>query len=337
MLGSVKTRLEVILILFLLGACARADSASPTSPPVTTAQATAAPATTVPPPTGESAPATATHRPTVAPTVQPSETPSATIPMPQTTETPADGEHYLDQVRITILFDNYSHDERLISEWGFAALVEADDHVLLFDTGGGAGLVSNMHRMGIEPASIETVVLSHQHMDHIGGLLPLLAEGIHPTVYLLTSFPADFKAQVARLTDVVRVTTSLEILPGIYTTGPVSGGVREQALAIRMQAGSVIITGCAHPGISRMVARGRSVLQPGNQADYAPVALVVGGFHLGGASASDVEQVIADLQAMNVQRVVPTHCTGDAAIAQFADAFGDGYISGGVGRIITLP
>jgi 7,8-dihydropterin-6-yl-methyl-4-(beta-D-ribofuranosyl)aminobenzene 5'-phosphate synthase len=337
MLASVKTRLELILILFLLGACARADSASPTGPLATTVQATAAPATTTPPATREPAPATATHRPTVVPTVQPSETPPATIAMPQTPETPAEHEQYVDQLRITILFDNYSHDDRLISEWGFAALVEADDHVLLFDTGGSAALLSNMHQMEIDPASIEAVVLSHHHMDHIGGLLPLLAEGIHPTVYLLTSFPADFKAQVARLTDVVRVTTSLEILPGIYTTGAVSGDVREQALAIRMQAGSVIITGCAHPGIGRMVARGRSVLQPGNPAGYAPVALVVGGFHLGGASANDVQQVIADLQAMNVQRVVPTHCTGDAAIARFAGAFGAGYISGGVGRIITLP
>jgi metal-dependent hydrolase (beta-lactamase superfamily II) len=40
---------------------------------------------------------------------------------------------------------------------------------------------------------------------------------------------------------------------------------------------------------------------------------------------------------MNVQRVIPTHCTGDAAIAQFAEALDDGYLPGGVGRVITLP
>jgi TolB protein len=250
---------------------------------------------------------------------------------------PAAPEHGIEQVRITILYDNYVYDERLTSEWGFAALVEADDHVLLFDTGGSAALLDNMRLLAIDPASIEAIVLSHQHLDHIGGLLPLLGEGIRPTVYLLTSFPADFIAGASALTDVVMVTTSIEILPGIYTTGGVSGDVREQALAIRMGAGSVIITGCAHPGVERMVARARSVLRPGSIESYAPVALVVGGFHLGRTSRAEVEQVIAELSAMNVQRVIATHCTGDAAIVQFSEAFGDGYLPGGVGRVITLP
>jgi 7,8-dihydropterin-6-yl-methyl-4-(beta-D-ribofuranosyl)aminobenzene 5'-phosphate synthase len=69
----------------------------------------------------------------------------------------------------------------------------------------------------------------------------------------------------------------------------------------------------------------------------APVALVVGGFHLGGASRAQIERVIADLLSLNVQQVCPTHCTGDVAIAMFAEAFGEGFIPGGAGKIITLP
>jgi Tol biopolymer transport system component/metal-dependent hydrolase (beta-lactamase superfamily II) len=255
----------------------------------------------------------------------------------QAETTPAAASGGVEGLRITIIYDNYLYDERLTSEWGFAALVEYRDHVLLFDTGGSATLMDNMHLLGIDPKTIEAVVLSHEHGDHIGGLLPLLAEANQPTVYLLFSFPTGFKGRVAARTDVVEVTGSVEIFPDIYTTGAVSGVIREQALAIRTDEGSVIITGCAHPGIARMVREGRSTLRPGDEVENAPVFLVVGGFHLGGASSSQIQRVIADLQSLDVRHVCPTHCTGDMAIAMFAEAFGDGFIPGGAGKVITLP
>jgi Tol biopolymer transport system component/metal-dependent hydrolase (beta-lactamase superfamily II) len=240
-------------------------------------------------------------------------------------------------LRITILYDNDVYDKRLTPEWGFAALVEYGDHVLLFDTGGTPTLVDNMHLLGIDPETIEAVVLSHEHPDHIGGLVPLLAEANQPTVYLLASFPADFRNAVAALTDVVEVSRKMEIYPDIYTTGEVIGDVREQALAIRTDEGTVIITGCAHPGIGRMVRRGRSSLQPGVDVEYAPVALVVGGFHLAVEDPDVIEGVIADLLSLNVRQVCATHCTGDVAIPMFAEAFGDRFIPGGAGKVITLP
>ena len=281
--------------------------------------------------------------PTAAP-VPPTQTPVPSTWHPdisqgtgQTEPTPtapsADGEF----LRITILYDNYLYDERLASEWGFSTLVEYNDRVLLFDTGGSATLMDNLHLLGIDPKTIQAVVLSHEHGDHIDGLLPLLAQGHRPTVYLLPSFPARFRNTVSALTNVVKVTDSLEIFPGIYTTGQVTGDVSEQALAIRTDKGSVIITGCAHPGIAKMVKKGRSTLQPGDEVQYAPVALVVGGFHLAGASPAQIERVIADLLSLNVQQVCPTHCTGDVTIAMFAEAFGEGFIPGGAGKVITLP
>jgi 7,8-dihydropterin-6-yl-methyl-4-(beta-D-ribofuranosyl)aminobenzene 5'-phosphate synthase len=243
----------------------------------------------------------------------------------------------VETLRITIVYDNYLQDERLTPEWGFAALVEKDEHVLLFDTGGTGVLLDNMRLLGFDPKAIEAVVLSHRHPDHTGGLLPLLAEANQPTVFLLASFPAHFKNAVAELTDVVEVTRSMEIFPDIYTTGEVIGDVREQALAIRTDEGTVIITGCAHPGIARMVRRGRSSLQPGAGVEYAPVALVAGGFHLSDETPDQIERVIADLQALNIQRISPTHCTGDVAIAMIAEAFGNAFIPGGAGKTFTLP
>lgn len=257
----------------------------------------------------------------------------ADLPAP----TPTTRARDIEGLRITIVYDNYLYDERLTSEWGFAALVEYKDTVLLFDTGGSATLMDNMHTLGIDPKTIQAVVLSHEHGDHIGGLLALLAEADHPTVYLLSSFPRGFRNHVAALTDVVEVTEALEISPDIYTTGTVAGDVQEQALAVRTDEGTVIITGCAHPGVASMVRRGRSSLLPASDGEHAPVALVVGGFHLASEWRQQIQRVITDLQSLDVRRVCPTHCTGDTAIAMFAEAFGDGFISGGAGRVITLP
>jgi len=69
---------------------------------------------------------------------------------------------------------------------------------------------------------------------------------------------------------------------------------------------------------------------------YAPVALVDGGFHLADKSPAQIERVIADLLSLNVQQVCPTHCT-ECSDWMFAEAFGEGFIPGGAGKVITLP
>ena len=77
----------------------------------------------------------------------------------------------MDDVKITILYDNTSTDNNLESDWGFSCLVEAYDRKILFDTGGnGLILMNNMEKLDIDPLSISDVFLSHNHFDHIGGL-----------------------------------------------------------------------------------------------------------------------------------------------------------------------
>ena len=106
---------------------------------------------------------------------------------------------------ITIVYDNNSYDQRLSSAWGFSALVEYHDYTLLFDTGGdGQILMENMRILGIDPTQIDSVVLSHAHEDHTGGLTALLDSGAKPVVYLLPSFPVSFKRQIEQFTQVKR-------------------------------------------------------------------------------------------------------------------------------------
>ncbi len=245
----------------------------------------------------------------------------------------------IEGLRLTIIYDNYAFDDRLVAEWGFGALVEFNGHVVLFDTGGSAGtFMSNLHILGIDPKQVEAVVISHKHDDHTAGLLPFLEEADHPAVYLLASTPSSLKLKVEAQTELIEVVQPVEIFPGMYSTGKLSaGGIDEQGLVIDRGEDIVVITGCAHPGVVNIVRQARMVVQPGQNIEYKPVALVLGGFHLMRASQAEVESIIADLKALGVQQVSPTHCTGDEAIALFSEYFGTGYIAGGVGKIVTMP
>jgi 7,8-dihydropterin-6-yl-methyl-4-(beta-D-ribofuranosyl)aminobenzene 5'-phosphate synthase len=228
------------------------------------------------------------------------------------------------------VYDNTALRPGLVADWGFGAWLEYEGHVLLFDTGGnGRILLDNMEELGLDPMQIEVVVLSHVHGDHTGGLAALLRTGVEPVVYVPASLPAAFKEDVRAQTELVEVTGPIEILPGIHSTGELRGGVREQGLIVETSQGIVVITGCAHPGITRMVEAAHSIVEE-------DIALVVGGFHLGGQSEGAVRRIVADFREMGVEKVSPTHCTGPEAIAVFAEEYGDGYIEGGVGQVYLV-
>ncbi|MBN1581872.1 MAG: MBL fold metallo-hydrolase [Anaerolineae bacterium] len=305
----------LVVVLPLLIGCGKAAPAtipagSITSPTETTAPPTALPSTP-----------TATTMPTRTPV--PTSQPTATLVASDVSWKVPGG------VQITIVYDNMIYDAALKSEWGFSAWIEYDGHVLLFDTGGdGLTLLGNMEALGLDPQRIEMVVLSHIHGDHVGGLPDLLATGIKPTLYVPASFPASFQDDVSALTELVEVAGPTEILPGVHSTGGL-GQIGEQALLIETTAGSVIVTGCAHPGVTQIVRKAKEIV-PGE------IALLVGGFHLLEKSQAALKQIAVDLKELGVQQISPTHCTGEEAIVLFADQYGEGYIQGGVGRTIEI-
>jgi 7,8-dihydropterin-6-yl-methyl-4-(beta-D-ribofuranosyl)aminobenzene 5'-phosphate synthase len=230
----------------------------------------------------------------------------------------------------TVVYDNNAYDPALRTAWGFSCWVESGEVTVLFDTGGdGATLTSNMANLNLDPQAVDAIVLSHIHGDHTGGLTNLLDTGVRPTVYVPTAFPSSFKANVRARTDLVEVREPVEIAPNIYTTGQVGSGIVEQALVVKTVEGLVIVTGCAHPGIVNMVRRAQEVTA-------GKVALVLGGFHLGGASQGQIKSIIADFRRLGVQQVAPCHCTGDRARQIFADAYGVNYILVGAGSVISV-
>jgi 7,8-dihydropterin-6-yl-methyl-4-(beta-D-ribofuranosyl)aminobenzene 5'-phosphate synthase len=264
--------------------------------------------------------ATTTTEPSAPSPTVPGEAPDAAT----TVITPAVAEE--EGMNLTVVFDNNAYDPRLRTSWGFAAWLEVGGQTVLFDTGGDGGLLlGNMEALGLDPKQVEVVVLSHIHGDHVGGLGSLLTVNPQVTVYLPEAFPAQTKRGVrAAGAAVVEVSDPLEILPGVWSTGQMGSGLVEQAMAVRTGRGLVVVTGCAHPGVDRMAARAAKVGQE-------EIALVVGGFHLGGASRKRVQEIIDQFQRLGVQEVAPCHCTGDQARAVFAEAYGEAYHACGAG------
>lgn len=250
-------------------------------------------------------------------------------PVPATVTTPTLPPTATGDLKLTILFDNYPFDSRLSTQWGFAALVEYHGHTLLFDTGAnGSMLLDNMKQLGADPRSVEAIIISHVHDDHTGGLQALLDTGSRPTVY--TPLFAGPLKSVGAQTKLVEVKDALEIFPGVHTTGPVNKEGVEQALVVETRDGTVVITGCAHPGGANMVRQAQEIV-PGK------IALLAGGFHLYATSKEELPSIIAELRQLGVEKVLPCHCTGDEAITLFRTEYGESYIEGGVGRTVTLP
>jgi 7,8-dihydropterin-6-yl-methyl-4-(beta-D-ribofuranosyl)aminobenzene 5'-phosphate synthase len=233
-------------------------------------------------------------------------------------------------IKLTILYDNYAYAEDLTTSWGFACLIEGLEQVILFDTGGySPTLLSNMERLGIDPATIDAVVLSHDHRDHTGGLDGFLAANGDVTVYLLGSFPPTTKSlPQSRAAEVIEVTGAVQICPGAVSTGELQGPSRipEQSLVVTSEAGPVVVTGCAHPGIVRIVERATEL------QGQAPVA-VLGGFHLLREREETVREIAETLRALGVQYAAPSHCSGDRTLELFEEAFGEQYLKCGAGRV----
>ena len=239
-------------------------------------------------------------------------------------------ETVVDLLRITLVYDNNPFDLRLKTAWGFSALVEYRGFTLLFDTGGdGNILLENMRLLGIQPANIQSIILSHIHGDHTGGLSVLLNHAATPSVYLLPSFSETFKHQVGLMTQVNEVMPGEFIADGMMTTGEISGNIPEQALVIRTGMGLVVITGCAHPGIVKIIERAKELTGD-------PVYLVLGGFHLGSKSESEITAILTDFRRLEVQNVAPCHCTGELAITMFAAEYKESFVQAGVGSVLMI-
>ncbi len=193
-------------------------------------------------------------------------------------------------MELTVVYDNMAGDG-LISGWGFSCYIESDQHRILFDTGwDGCALLENLGSLDIDVRTIDTLVLSHQHWDHIGGLSHVLNACPGMDVYAPTSFSTNLKKEIAKVAKLHEVRQAQSILPGVYTTGELGSDIKEQSLVLEGNRGLYVVTGCAHPGLVEIM---EAASQLGN------VIGIIGGLH-----ASEEYDLLAGLEYIGAG-----HCT----------------------------
>ncbi|MDK2827093.1 MAG: 7,8-dihydropterin-6-yl-methyl-4-(beta-D-ribofuranosyl)aminobenzene 5-phosphate synthase [Methanolobus sp.] len=178
-------------------------------------------------------------------------------------------------MKITIVYDNNAQ-EGLKCGWGFSCLIETGTNSILFDTGwDGHLLLENMEKLGIDPQVIDTLVLSHQHWDHIGGVTTFLNINPDVDVFVPSAFSPRLKKEItSRITKkLYGVSSSQKIYDKIYTTGELEKtgtGIKEQSLVLECESGNFVLTGCAHPGLLLILEAASS---------FGKINGIIGGLH----------------------------------------------------------
>lgn len=237
----------------------------------------------------------------------------------------------LDDIRITVVYDNISFRPGPIPEWGFSCLVEGGNGPIMFDTGGSAQtLEKNLGVLGVDLAPVGIVFISHDHRDHTGGAAAVLADARSRTYFVPHSMSSTLgKDSLERLgQSVVVAKQPVKVTEASFSTGKMGSFMAdEHALAVDTDGGLIVISGCAHPGIVKLVSKAKSL-------SGKEILLVMGGFHLQDYTPSDIQKIIAAFKTLGVRFVAPSHCTGTPARRLFQEQYGANFIESGVGRVV---
>jgi 7,8-dihydropterin-6-yl-methyl-4-(beta-D-ribofuranosyl)aminobenzene 5'-phosphate synthase len=109
--------------------------------------------------------------------------------------------------RVTIFYDAFGKDSSLQKDWGFSALVEIGGKRILFDTGNNAEVfAANAKAKGVDFATLDFVVQSHRHADHLAGLSEVLK--VNPKVNTARRKASASTARRSRRASIARTSNS---------------------------------------------------------------------------------------------------------------------------------
>lgn len=272
----------------------------------------------------------------------------------------------LTKAQITVLYDAFGKPSAMQKDWGYAALIEYAGKRILFDTGNNSAvLAQNAKAKGVDLSTLDFVVMSHRHGDHMAGLAYVLS--VNPKVKIYApkegfgvyggDLPGTFYRKDAALPAEQRyydgappavmrfgaawpganfelIDKTTEVAPGIHLLALVSDKpgtleLRELSLAINTPDGMVIVVGCSHPGIDKIVAAAAAI--------NPRIHFIAGGFHLVVSNDQEIEKIVATLHdTFKVAFVAPGHCTGEPTFTALKHAFGNHYLYAGLGTTLAL-
>lgn len=274
-------------------------------------------------------------------------------------------------MNVISLIENTTHDRNLYAEHGLSLYLETRQHKVLFDTGASGRFADNAGKLGISLAEVDTLILSHGHYDHTGGILRFLEENDRAQVYLSAYDFApyyhvsdterrfigirDLSPDHPRLTLLqgdLTIDDELTLFTGVtgrkcfpetnfqlkYDNGRelVQDDFRHELyLAVTEGAHRLLLSGCSHNGILNILERYQTLFQ--REPD-----VVIGGFHTAGKGDFRPEhaaQVDALAQALRPWHTVfyTCHCTGQIPYQRLHRQLGDRMRYLATGEAAAVP
>lgn len=295
---------------------------------------------------------------------------TATVLLAATTASIATSEVALaeaNKAAITVLYDAFGKSSNMTKDWGFSAYIEYGGKRIVFDSGNNADIFEhNAKAKGVDFTKLDFAVISHRHSDHATGVSRLIAANPNLRIYTPKenfglfgaalpgtflkgepSLPAEMRyfdgKPPAKLRfgtpwpkgNFVWVDKTTEIMPGFHLlllkgNWGVDLPVMELSLAIDTPDGIVLVVGCSHPTIEKVVAAAKAALNK-------PIHFVIGGLHLLPAKRDEIARIANELHdKWKVEYIAPVHCTGEAAFKILKERFADHYVYAGLGTTVLL-
>jgi 7,8-dihydropterin-6-yl-methyl-4-(beta-D-ribofuranosyl)aminobenzene 5'-phosphate synthase len=289
---------------------------------------------------------------------------------------PANAAHaQIKSLKVTILSTMLADEG--IGEWGFAALVEADGHRILVDTGARPDTVlSNARELKVDQSDVRDVILTHNHADHVGGLLTLRREfmKMNPAALsvayvakgifysrpedgkegnVMLALKKDYEATGGRF---VEHDAPAELFPGAWLTGPVPRPFPERNWSVTGKvltpAGLIEDNIPEDQSLVLNTSKGLVVISGCGHAGVintltfaekefpeTPVYALVGGFHLFPATDQQLDWTADKLKGFGVSYLIGAHCTGIEAVYRIRQQLGlprQSAVVGAVGATFVL-
>jgi 7,8-dihydropterin-6-yl-methyl-4-(beta-D-ribofuranosyl)aminobenzene 5'-phosphate synthase len=258
-----------------------------------------------------------------------------------------------------------------MGEWGFSALIEADGHRILLDTGAHPDTVlQNAHDLNIDLSDVREVVLTHNHWDHVTGLMALRREMMKKNPSALSvayvargifySRPApqgednqmiamkkEYEATGGRF---IEREEAAEIFPGAWLTGPVPRKYPEHNWSstgkVQTPAGLVEDNIPEDQSLVLNTPEGLVVVTGCGHAGIIniltfareqfpsePVEAVIGGLHLFPATDEQLNWTADKMKEFKVANLMGAHCTGIEAVYRIREHLGLPRTSAVVGSV----
>jgi 7,8-dihydropterin-6-yl-methyl-4-(beta-D-ribofuranosyl)aminobenzene 5'-phosphate synthase len=271
----------------------------------------------------------------------------------------------MDKLKITVLVDNYVNRAGLLAEHGLSVLIEKGPHVVLFDTGQSGILIKNARSLGVDIRKIGSVVLSHGHFDHCGGLMDILKElkkeidvYAHPAIFeqkykkgaqgpLYIGLPFKKQEYEANGANFILSDQSLDLFEGGILTGQIPRLSDIEVIEdyfLKKEKGRYFKDGLLDDN-SLIIGNGSfNVLITGcahsgilnileRSAGLAPKRplTILGGMHLSEKGGDHIRAVVRGFLSFDIKDIVSLHCSGPGFCCAYNNTVDKGCLMGQVG------